>query len=85
MAFSMNEYKVVYLEDTSGESSVGTSMKTRFETEINRLAQEGWTVKFSNIVALPQTSAEKRGISAYALLEREVIPAPFRGRQRTIS
>jgi len=81
----MNEYKVVYWEDISGEFSFGTSLKTRFENEINRLAQEGWAVKFSNIVALPQTNTERRGISAYALLEREVIPAPFRGRQKPTS
>ncbi len=83
--FCMNEYKVVYWEDVSGEFSFGTSVKTRFESEINQLAQEGWVVKFSNLVVLPQTNAERRGISAYALLEREIIPAPFRGRQKPVS
>lgn len=81
--YGMNEYKVIYWEDTSGEFSFGTSIKTRFESEINKLAQEGWAVKFSNIATLPQTNNDRRGISAYALLEREVIPAPFRGRQKT--
>ena len=45
---------------------------------LNELAQEGWAVKSSNITALPQANAEKTKISAYALLEREKIPAPFR-------
>lgn len=78
----MNEYRVIYWEDTSGEFSFGTSVKSRFESEINQLAQEGWVVKFSNITTLPQTNNERRGISAYALLEREVIPAPFRGHNK---
>jgi len=80
--YDMNEYKVIYWEDISGEFSFGTSVKSRFEAEINQLAQEGWSVKFSNITTLPQTNNERRGISAYALLEREVIPAPFRGRDK---
>jgi hypothetical protein len=80
VAFGMNEYRVIYWEDVSGEFSFGTSIKSRFEDQINKLAQEGWAVKFSNITTLPQTNNERRGISVYALLEREVIPAPFRGR-----
>lgn len=76
----MNEYKVVYWEDTSGEFAFGTSVKTRFQQEVNELAQEGWVVKFSNITSLPQTNAERRSVSVYALLEREIIPAPFRAR-----
>jgi hypothetical protein len=75
----MNEYKVVYWEDVSGEFSFGVSVKSKFEKEINQLAQEGWVVKFSNITALQQTNNDRRGVSAYALLEREIIPAPFRG------
>jgi hypothetical protein len=78
----MNEYKLVYWEDNSGEFSFGTSINLRFENEINKLAQEGWTVKFSNIAALPQTNSERRAVSVYALLEREVIPAPFRARHK---
>ena len=57
-------------------------MKSKFQREINELAQEGWVVKFSNIAALPQANAEKTGVSAYALLEREMIPAPFRERSK---
>lgn len=73
----MNEYKVVYWEDTAGEFTFGTSVKSKFQQEINQLAQEGWIVKFSNI-----TTNERRGISAYALLEREIIPAAFRERTK---
>ncbi len=72
----MNEYKVVYWEDVSGEFTFGVSIKTKFQQEINDLAQQGWVVKFSNIAVLPQTNNERRGISAYALLEREKIPTP---------
>ncbi len=78
----MNEYKVVYWEDTSGEFAFGTSVKTRFQQELNELAQEGWVVKFSNITTLPQTNADRRSVSVYALLEREIIPAPFRERSK---
>jgi hypothetical protein len=74
----MNEYRVVYWEDTSGEFTFGTSVKSRFQQEINQLSKEGWVVKFSNIAALPQTNNDRRALSAYALLERENIPAPFR-------
>jgi hypothetical protein len=81
----MNEYRVVYWEDTSGEYSFGTSIKSRFQQEINQLAQEGWAVKFSNIAVLPPTNSERRSISAYALLEREIIPAPFRERSKNKS
>ena len=72
----MNEYKAVYWEDVSGDFTFGVSIKTKFQQEINDLAQEGWVVKFSNIAVLPQTNNERRGISAYALLEREKIPTP---------
>ncbi len=81
----MNEYKVVYWEDNSGEFAFGTSVKSKFQKEINELAQEGWVIKFSNIVALPQTNSERRGISAYALLEREIIPSAFRERSKNSS
>jgi hypothetical protein len=81
----MNEYKVVYWEDNSGEFAFGTSVKSKFQQEINELAQEGWVVKFSNIAALPQTNAERRSVSAYALLEREIIPPAFRGRSKNSS
>ncbi len=81
----MNEYKVVYWEDTSGEFSFGTSVISKFQKEINDLAQEGWVVKFSNITALSQTNNERRGISAYALLKREIIPAAFRERSKNRS
>ncbi len=74
----MNEYKVVYWEDNSGEFCFGSSVKSKFQQEINELAHEGWIVKFSNIAALPPTNSERRAVSAYALLEREVIPAAFR-------
>ena len=79
----MNEYKVVYWEDTSGEFSFGTSVKSKFTKEINDLAGEGWIVKFSNIAALPQANNERRSIGAYALLEREIIPAAFRERSKS--
>lgn len=79
----MNEYKVVYWEDTSGEFAFGISVKSKFQQEINQLAQEGWIVKSSNIATLPQSNAERRCIGAYALLEREIIPAPFRERTKT--
>ncbi len=78
----MNEYRVVYWEDTSGEFAFGTSVKSKFQQEINQLAQDGWTVKFSNIATLPQNNTERRCISAYALLEREIIPAAFRERPK---
>jgi len=78
----MNEYKVVYWEDYSGELSFGTSVKLKFQNEINELAQEGWIVKCSNTTTIPQTNTEKRRISAYALLEREKIPAAFRERSK---
>ena len=78
----MNEYRVVYWEDTSGEFAFGTSVKSKFQQEINQLAQDGWIVKFSNIATLPQSNAERRCISVYALLEREIIPAPFRERPK---
>jgi hypothetical protein len=78
----MYEYKIVYWEDDSGDFSFSISVKLRFQNEINELAQEGWVVKFSNTIALPQTNTEKRRISAYALLEREKIPAPFRERSK---
>jgi hypothetical protein len=81
--FVMIEYRVVYWEDTSGEFAIGTTVKTKFLQEINDLAQEGWVVKLSNITGLPQTNAERRSVSAYALLEREVIPAPFRSQPKT--
>ncbi|MCW4024757.1 MAG: DUF4177 domain-containing protein [Candidatus Bathyarchaeota archaeon] len=84
MIFKLYEYKVVYWEDASGEFSFGTSVKSRFQNEINELSQEGWVVKFSNTAALPQTNTERR-ISAYALLEREKIPAPFRERSKNRS
>ena len=80
----MYEYKVVYWEDISGDFSFGTSVKSRFQNEINELAQEGWTVKFSNTTTISQTNTERR-ISAYALLEREKIPAPFRERSKNRS
>lgn len=78
----MNEYKVVYWEDDSGELSFGASVKSKFQNEINELAQEGWAVKSSNTTIIPQTSTEKSRIGAYALLEREKIPAPFRERSK---
>ena len=81
----MNEYKVVYWEDTSEESAFETSVKSKFEQEINELAQDGWVVKFSNIATSLQGNTEKRYVSAYALLEREIIPAPFRERSKTSS
>lgn len=81
----MNEYRVVYWEDSSGEFAFGTSVKSKFQQEINQLAQEGWIVKFSNIATLPQTNAERRCVSAYALLERKIIPSAFRGRSKTSS
>jgi hypothetical protein len=71
----MYEYKVVYWEDVSGEFTFGVSIKTKFQQEINELAREGWVVKLSNIAALAQTNNERRGISAYALLEREIVVA----------
>jgi hypothetical protein len=58
-------------------------VKSKFEKEINQLSLDGWIVKFSNITTLPPTNNERRGISAYALLEREIIPAPFRSRTNT--
>jgi hypothetical protein len=79
----MNEYKVVYWEDNSGEFAFGTTVQSKFQQEINELAHEGWNVKFSNIATLPQTNNERRGISAYALLEREIIPQAFRERSKT--
>jgi hypothetical protein len=81
----MNEYKVVYWEDTSGEFSFGTSVKSKFQQEVNELAHEGWIVKFSNMATLPHTNSERRGISAYALLEREIIPTAFRERSKNRS
>jgi hypothetical protein len=81
----MFEYRVVYWEDTSGEFTFGTSVKSRFQQEINQLSQEGWVVKFSNIATLPQTNNDRRGVSAYALLEREIIPAPFRENPKSSS
>jgi hypothetical protein len=81
----MNEYRVVYWEDNAGEFAFGTSVKSKFQQEINLLAQEGWTVKFSNIATLPQSSVERRFICAYALLEREIIPPAFRGRSKNSS
>ncbi|MCW3999301.1 MAG: hypothetical protein NWE93_03585 [Candidatus Bathyarchaeota archaeon] len=78
----MNEYKVVYWEDDTGEFCFGASVKSRFQQEINDLSQEGWVVKSSNIASLPPTNTEIRRISVYALLEREKIPAPFRGRSK---
>jgi hypothetical protein len=79
----MNEYKIVYYEDTMGESAFGATVKSKFEREINQLAQDGWVVKFSNISPIPQSNTNESRISAYALLEREVIPAPFRERSRS--
>jgi len=79
----MNEYRVVYWEDAAGEFSFAITVKSRFEKEINELAQEGWVVKVSNIATLP--NGNERRISAYALLEREKIPAPFRGRAKNSS
>ena len=78
----MYEYNVVYWEDEAGEFCFGTSVKSKFQQEINELSQEGWVVKFSNLVALPPTNTERRKVSAYALLEREKIPAPFRARPK---
>ncbi len=78
----MYEYKVVYWEDDSGDLSFGTSVKSKFQNEINELAQEGWIVKCSNTTTMPQTNPEKTRISAYALLEREKIPAAFRERSK---
>ena len=77
---NMNEYRVVYWEDNSGE--FGKSVRTTFQEEINELAHEGWSVKFSNIVSIPPTNSERGGISAYALLEREIIPQAFRERSK---
>lgn len=74
----MNEYKVVYWEDMPGEFNFGTSIKIKFGEKVNELAQEGWVVKFSNITYL----ATERRVSVYALLEREIIPAPFRERSK---
>jgi hypothetical protein len=81
----MNEYKVVYWEDDSGDSFFGTSVKSKFQNEINELAQEGWVVKCSNTTTIPQLNTEKMRISAYALLEREKIPAAFRDRSKNRS
>lgn len=78
----MNEYKVVYCEDDSGESAFGVCVKSKFQNEINELAQEGWIVKYSNTTTIPQTNTGKSRISAYALLEREKIPAAFRERSK---
>jgi hypothetical protein len=78
----MNEYKVIYWEDDTGDLSFGTSVKSNFQNEINELAQEGWVVKFSNTTTIPQTNTGKTRISAYALLEREKIPAAFRERSK---
>ena len=74
----MNEYKVVYWEDESGELSFARTVKSTFQKELNELAQEGWVVKSSNIITLSQANTEKTKIGVYALLEREKIPAPFR-------
>jgi hypothetical protein len=78
----MNEYKVVYWEDDFGESSFGASVKSKFQNELNELAQEGWVVKSSNTTTIPQANTGKSRISAYALLEREKIPAAFRERSK---
>jgi hypothetical protein len=78
----MNEYKVVYWEDDPGDSSFGTSVRSKFQNELNELAQEGWVVKCSNTTTIPQTNTGKSRIGAYALLEREKIPAAFRERSK---
>jgi hypothetical protein len=81
----MNEYKVVYWEDDAGGLAFGVSVKSKFQNEINELAQEGWSVKCSNTTTIPQTNADKSRISVYALLEREKIPAAFRERSKNRS
>jgi hypothetical protein len=83
--FCLNEYKVVYWEDASDESAFRVTVRSKFQQEINELAQDGWVVKFSNIATFLRSSAEKSCIGAYALLEREIIPAPFRKGSKTTS
>jgi hypothetical protein len=69
----MNEYKVVYWEDDSGET-FGITVKSKLQNEINKLAEEGWVVSCSNTTIIPPKNTEKIRISAYALLAREIIP-----------
>lgn len=83
--FYMNEYKVIYWEDDSGALSFGTSVQSKFQNEINELAQDGWVVKCSNTTTIAQTNTDKSRISVYALLEREKIPAAFRERSKNRS
>jgi len=38
----MNEYKVVYWEESTGDVAFEPSVRSKFLQEINQLAQEGW-------------------------------------------
>ena len=61
----MKEYKSLYIEGTIGDFE---SCMSDFERELNKLAHEGWVVKFSNTTVIP---AERISMAIFALLERE--------------
>jgi hypothetical protein len=61
----VKEYKSLYIEGTIGDFE---SCMSDFERELNKLAHEGWVVKFSNTTVIP---AERTSMAIFALLERE--------------
>jgi hypothetical protein len=67
----LKEYRVVYYNAETYK--VDATIVPEFQNIINRLATEGWLVKFSNITSIPEGEVQSAPtISAYALLERDV-------------
>jgi hypothetical protein len=65
MVILVKEYKHVF---SRGTISQFEDRLFDFENMVNKLAKDGWVVKFSNTAALPAVMVE---MTVYALLERE--------------
>jgi hypothetical protein len=65
MVILLKEYKHIFSRSTIGQFE---DRLLDFENMVNKLAKDGWVVKFSNTTALPSELVE---MTVYALLERE--------------
>jgi hypothetical protein len=66
----LKEYTTVYMK-LRVRASGGFNL---FDKELNKLAMNGWVVKFSNISVIQQDTAshfKEPSVAFYALLERE--------------
>jgi hypothetical protein len=66
----MKEYKVVYR--TASETSFEGTVRQQLEQDINELALKGWEVKSFKINVVSEGDMPNY-VSAYALLERDVV------------